>query len=35
MAAYCSFDVLEVIDPMKLEDFRSRMLAAIERYAGR
>lgn len=35
MSAYCFFDVLEVIDPEKLEEYRDGVLATVERYGGR
>ncbi len=35
MAAYCFFDVLEVTDPGKLEEYREQALSAVERYGGR
>lgn len=35
MAAYCFFDVLEVIDPEKLEKYREGVLSTVERYGGR
>lgn len=35
MAAYCFFDVREVIDPVKLEEYRKRVLATVQQYAGR
>jgi uncharacterized protein (DUF1330 family) len=35
MAAYCFFDVREVIDPTKLERYRSGVLATVEQYGGR
>ena len=35
MSAYCFFDVLEVIDPEKLEEYRDGVLATVEQYGGR
>jgi len=35
MAAYCFFDVLEVTDPAKLEEYRAGVLATVRRYGGR
>lgn len=35
MAAYCFFDVLEVTDAEKLEEYRAGVLATVERYGGR
>ena len=35
MAAYCFFDVLEVIDPEKLETYRDGVLSTVENYGGR
>lgn len=35
MSAYCLFDVLEVTDPEKLEQYRSGVLATVERHGGR
>jgi uncharacterized protein (DUF1330 family) len=34
MAAYCFFDMYEVTDPEKLEQYRSGVLATVERYGG-
>lgn len=35
MAAYCLFDNLEVTDPERLEEYKSRVLPIVERYGGR
>ena len=35
MAAYCFFDVREVVDPAKMEDYRRNVLATVEQYGGR
>lgn len=35
MSAYCFFDVLEVTDPEKLEEYRAGVLATVEKYGGR
>jgi len=35
MPAYCFFDVLEVVDPAKLEQYRDGVLATVERHGGR
>ena len=35
MAAYCFFDVREVIDPDKLEEYRQGVLATVEQFGGR
>ena len=35
MSAYCFFDVLEVTDAEKLEEYRDGVLATVERYGGR
>lgn len=35
MPAYCFFDVLEVTDPEKLEEYRRGVLATVEQYGGR
>lgn len=35
MSAYCFFDVLEVTDADKLEEYRDGVLATVERYGGR
>jgi uncharacterized protein (DUF1330 family) len=35
MTAYCFFDVLEVTDPAKLEEYREGVLATVERHGGR
>jgi uncharacterized protein (DUF1330 family) len=35
MAAYCFFDMYEVTDPEKLEQYRSGVLATVKRYGGR
>lgn len=35
MAAYCLFDILEVTDPAKMEEYRSRVGAVVQHYGGR
>ncbi|HKS30597.1 MAG TPA: DUF1330 domain-containing protein [Pyrinomonadaceae bacterium] len=35
MSAYCFFDVLEVVDPEKLEKYRDGVLSTVEHYDGR
>lgn len=35
MAAYCFFDVLEVVDPDKLEKYRDGVMATVESHGGR
>lgn len=35
MAAYCFFDVLEVTDPQKLEQYRAGVRSTVEKYGGR
>jgi uncharacterized protein (DUF1330 family) len=35
MPAYCFFDVLDVVNPEKLEKYREGVLATVERYGGR
>lgn len=35
MAAYCFFDVLEVVDAEKLEKYRDGVLSTVESYGGR
>jgi uncharacterized protein (DUF1330 family) len=35
MAAYCFFDMYEVTDPEKLEQYRSGVLATVKRYGGK
>ena len=35
MAAYCVFDVREVVDPTKLEEYRRGVLATVKQYDGR
>jgi uncharacterized protein (DUF1330 family) len=35
MAAYCFFDVREVIDPAKLEQYQQGVLATVQHYSGR
>jgi uncharacterized protein (DUF1330 family) len=35
MTAYCFFDVREVIDPAKLEDYTKQVLATVRQYQGR
>ncbi len=35
MPAYAFFDVLEVTDPSKLDEYRAGVLATVQRYGGR
>jgi uncharacterized protein (DUF1330 family) len=35
MAAYCFFDMYEVTDPEKLEQYRRGVLATVQKYGGR
>ena len=35
MAAYCFFDMIEVIDPLKMEKYREGVFATVEKYHGR
>lgn len=35
MAAYCFFDILEVTDPAKMQEYRSRITAVVESFGGR
>ena len=35
MAAYCFFDVREVTDPEKLEQYKKGVLATVHQYSGR
>jgi uncharacterized protein (DUF1330 family) len=35
MPAYCFFNILEVNDPAKMEDYRSRVAATVDQYGGR
>lgn len=35
MSAYCFFDVLEVTDPVKMEEYRQGVVSMVERYGGR
>ena len=35
MSAYCLFDNLEVRDPKKLEEYKTRALSVVEQYGGR
>lgn len=35
MAAYCFFDILEVTDPPKMEEYRNRIVAVVQRFGGR
>ena len=35
MAAYCFFDMYEVTDSEKLEQYRSGVLATVKRYGGK
>ncbi len=35
MAAYCFFDVLEITDEVKMEQYRAGVFATVEQYGGR
>jgi uncharacterized protein (DUF1330 family) len=35
MTAYCFFDVREVVDPAKLEQYKNGVLATVQHYNGR
>ncbi len=35
MSAYCLFDNLEVHDPEKLEEYKSKVLPVVEKYHGK
>lgn len=35
MAAYCFFDVREVVDPAKLDQYKQGVLATVQQYGGR
>lgn len=35
MAAYCFFDMRRVTDPVKLEEYRSRVLETVQKFGGR
>lgn len=35
MAAYCFFDVREVTDPARLEQYKNGVLATVQHYGGR
>lgn len=35
MAAYCLFDNVEVLDPGKLDEYKSRVAPVVQRYGGR
>jgi len=35
MPAYCLFDIIEVIDPPKMEEYRRRIGPVVEQYGGR
>lgn len=35
MTAYCFFDVREVVDPEKLEQYKNGVLATVQQYNGR
>jgi uncharacterized protein (DUF1330 family) len=35
MAAYCLFDIVEVTDPARMDDYRSRVGPVVEQYGGR
>jgi uncharacterized protein (DUF1330 family) len=35
MSAYCFFDILEVVDRDKLDEYRRRVQPTVERYGGR
>lgn len=35
MSAYCLFDVREVVDAQKLQEYRQRVAATVEQWGGR
>jgi uncharacterized protein (DUF1330 family) len=35
MSCYCLFDILEVTDPSKMENYRKRIGAVVEKFGGR
>ena len=35
MAAYCLFDNLEVVDGLKMEEYKARVATVVQRYGGR
>ena len=35
MSAYCFFDVLQIIDPDKLQRYREGVLATVQQFGGR
>jgi uncharacterized protein (DUF1330 family) len=35
MSCYCLFDILEVTDPQKMEDYRERVVPVVEKFGGR
>jgi uncharacterized protein (DUF1330 family) len=35
MSAYCLFDVLEVTDAEKMEEYRTKVFATVEKHGGR
>jgi uncharacterized protein (DUF1330 family) len=35
MAAYCFFDMRDVTNPAKLEEYRSRVLETVQKFGGR
>jgi uncharacterized protein (DUF1330 family) len=35
MAAYCLFDNLEILDPAKMEAYKSRVMPVVQQFGGR
>jgi uncharacterized protein (DUF1330 family) len=35
MKAYCFFDILEIIDPAKMEEYREHVAETVEHFGGR
>ena len=35
MSAYCLFDILEVVDPKKFEEYKNRVVPLVEHFGGR
>ena len=35
MSAYCVVDLLEILDPAKMDAYRQQVAATVERYGGR
>ena len=35
MSAYCLFDIQQVTDPVKMEEYRRRIVPVVEKFSGR